>query len=204
MLGSIISLQTTISSWVRSPAHWKIRTQEVMTRLSDITQGSQFPYWLGQQVKTISATNACMCFMALIAAMVTIHYCQCQCVWYLSYSLLLDLRAKESRVLRHVKTPGCGEASWKSARAWERRVFGEWANIKLESASFAADFASFCNWINQDLTNWSLLQLQRCWTKYSMHFDVLRSYSFVFVVRIFFTLFASSLNIRFETPSPGL
>ena len=121
MLGSIISLQTTISSWVRSPAHWKIRTQEVITRLSDITQGSQFPYWLGQQVKTISATNACMCFMALIAAMVTIHYCQCQCVWYLSYSLLLDLRAEEIRVLRHLVPPRCSEKSKKPCSlSWDR------------------------------------------------------------------------------------
>ena len=40
-----------------------------------------------------------------------IHYCQCQCVGYMSYSRLLDLRAEESRVLRHVNPQHYEEAS---------------------------------------------------------------------------------------------
>ena len=35
----------------------------------------------------------------------------CQCVGYMSFSRLLDLRAEESRVVRHVKPPRYGEAS---------------------------------------------------------------------------------------------
>ena len=34
-----------------------------------------------------------------------IRYCQCQCVGYVSYFRLLDLRAEASRVIRHVKPP---------------------------------------------------------------------------------------------------
>ena len=37
--------------------------------------------------------------------------CQCQRVGCMSSSRLLDLRAKESRFLRHVKPPRCVEAS---------------------------------------------------------------------------------------------
>ena len=37
----------------------------------------------------------------------------CQCVGYMSLSGLLGLRAEESRVIRHVKPPRCGEASRK-------------------------------------------------------------------------------------------
>ena len=37
--------------------------------------------------------------------------CQCQRVRYMSCLRLLDLRAEESRVLRHVKPPRCKEAS---------------------------------------------------------------------------------------------
>ena len=42
-----------------------------------------------------------------------IHYCQCQCVGYMSYSRMLDLRADESRLVRHVKPPRSGGASKK-------------------------------------------------------------------------------------------
>ena len=40
------------------------------------------------------------------------HYCQCHCVWCVSYTWLLDLRAEKSCVLRHVRGRR-GEASRK-------------------------------------------------------------------------------------------
>ena len=54
--------------------------------------------------------------MVLITAMVLCDrfqdsYCQSQYVGYLTYSRLLDLRAEEIRVIRHVKPPACREAS---------------------------------------------------------------------------------------------
>ena len=56
-------------------------------------------------------------FMALITTLVLCTRCQdsllSQCVGYLSYSRLLDLKAEESRVLKHVKPPRYGEASGK-------------------------------------------------------------------------------------------
>ena len=60
--------------------------------------------------------NVCMGFRALLTAMVSIarsqnHQYQCQCVGYMSYSRLLDLRTEERRVLRLVKPPRCGKAS---------------------------------------------------------------------------------------------
>ena len=42
-----------------------------------------------------------------------------QCVGYMSFSRLLDLRAEESRVIRHANPPCCGEAS-KRTRALSR------------------------------------------------------------------------------------
>ena len=58
----------------------------------------------------------CMGFMALTTALVLCARSQdlvisCQCVGYMSLSGLLDLRAEESRIIRHVKPPRCGEAS---------------------------------------------------------------------------------------------
>ena len=58
----------------------------------------------------------CMGFMALITTLVLCARSQdsvmsCQCVGYMSFFGLLDLRAEESRVLRHVKPPRCGEES---------------------------------------------------------------------------------------------
>ena len=55
-------------------------------------------------------------FMALITTLVLCARSQdltmsCQCVGYMSFSGLLDLRAEESRVVRQVKPPRCGEAS---------------------------------------------------------------------------------------------
>ena len=48
-----------------------------------------------------------------------VHYRQCQCGGYISSSRLLDLRAEESRVIRHVKPLHCGEASRKpKALSW--------------------------------------------------------------------------------------
>ena len=65
-------------------------------------------------------------FMALITTLVLraglrIHHCQRQCVGiHVVFSILLDLRAEESRVLRHVKPPRFGEASRKpNARSWD-------------------------------------------------------------------------------------
>ena len=40
-----------------------------------------------------------------------IQQCQCQCVGCTSFSRLLDLKAEESRVVGHVKSPRCVEAS---------------------------------------------------------------------------------------------
>ena len=59
-----------------------------------------------------------MGFMALITALVLCarsqdSLCQCQCVEHLSYSQLPDLKAEDSRFLRHVKPPRSGEASRK-------------------------------------------------------------------------------------------
>ena len=57
-----------------------------------------------------------MSFMALITTLVLCARSQdfvmsCQCVGYMSFYGLLDLRAEESRVVRHVKPPRCGEES---------------------------------------------------------------------------------------------
>ena len=64
-------------------------------------------------------TTACMfvCkgFMApnCSGTCLRIQYFQCQCAGHMTYSRLLDLKAEESRVLRHVKPPRYREASRK-------------------------------------------------------------------------------------------
>ena len=61
-----------------------------------------------------------MAFIALITAMVLCSRCKdlllsasVRIIGYMSYSLLLDLRAKESRVLRYVKLSSCSYIAYK-------------------------------------------------------------------------------------------
>ena len=71
----------------------------------------------------------CMGFMALITVRVLCAtapglktlYCQCQCLGYMLYRRLLDLKVEESRVIRNVKPPRCGKASTTPrALSWDR------------------------------------------------------------------------------------
>ena len=68
--------------------------------------------------------EACMGFMALITTLVLYARSQDlvmsrQRIGYMSFFGLLDLRAEESRVVRHVKTPRCGKES-RTPRALSR------------------------------------------------------------------------------------
>ena len=69
----------------------------------------------------------CMCFMALMTTLALCTRSQ-DLLLYVSarrvlvvFSTVSDFRAEESRVLRHVKPPRCGEASRKfRALSWDR------------------------------------------------------------------------------------
>ena len=77
-----------------------------------IVTSSSYSYFTGARV----CMYVCV-FMALITTLVLCARSQdlvmsCQCVGYMLFSrLLLDLRAEESRVVRHVKPPRYREAS---------------------------------------------------------------------------------------------